>query len=466
MMSAMIELRRSIPVVGDVDVLVAGGGIAGSTAAVAAARGGARTMLIDRFGCLGGNMGPGIFSGGAGMAGYGYPSCMVDGLTGIPGEFVRRCEAYLGEPLMRIGYNYCRDSQVVSYVWSKMMQESGVRLLLNTYATEPIMEGNRVTGLVVENKSGGQAIRAKVVIDATGDADVATRAGAQVDDGQGYFHPGMYFAMGDVDDQEYLAFLDQVGEPDPDDLEWAQGVFEREHGSFVSRLNPLIKFYRRAWELGEYTIVGKIGDLATVTVDHGLYAPSHGILGAQIGLRAKQKGLSGDAAVMSALESGSRRYIFRTAQFLRRHVPGFEHSYLHLISPYFASRGGRSIVSERPVTMDDYTNDQRFDDVVFVANSGREKLETGFDFPYRQFLPRGVEGLLVTGRAALIQPPTTRTRWKVLLMGQATGLAAAMAATAGVTPREVDVKELQSVLYHQYQLPLGDEGRMQELGLI
>jgi len=465
-MSAMIELKRSIPVVGDVDVLVAGGGIAGSTAAVTAARSGAQTMLIDRFGCLGGNMGPGIFSGGYGMMGYGFPSCMTEGLTGIPGEFVRRCESYLGEPLMLIQYNYCRDSQVVSYVWSKMMQESGVRLLLNAYATQPIMEGNRATGLVVENKSGGQAIRAKVVIDATGDADVAMRAGAQVDEGQGYFHPGMYFAMGDVDDQKYLAFLHQVGEPDPDDLEWAQQVFEREDGRFVPRLNPLIKFYREAWELGEYTIVGKIGDLATVTVDHGLYVPSHGIVGAQIGLQAKQKAPSGDVAVMSELESGCRRYIFQTAQFLRRHVPGFEHSYLHLISPYFASRGGRSIVSERPVTMDDFENEQRFDDVVFVASSGREKAESGFDFPYRQFLPRGVEGLLVTGRSAIIRPPTTRTRWKVLLMGQATGLAAAMAATGGVTPREVNVKELQSVLYHKFQLPLGDKGRMRELGLI
>ena len=465
-MSAVIEMKRSAPVVASVDVLVVGGGIAGSTAAVTAARSGARTMLIDRFGCLGGNMGPGVFSGGHGIAAFGYPSFMAGVLPGVPGEFVQRCEAYLGEPLMRIQHNYCRDSQVVSQVWSEMMQEAGVRLLLNTWATQPIMDGNRVTGVFIENKSGLQAIRAKVVVDATGDADVATRSGAQVDDGQGYFHPGMYFAVGDVDEQEYLAFLDRVGEPDPDDLAWAQCVFEAEHGGFVPALNPLVKFYRKEWELGGYAIVGRIGDLATVTVDHGLYLPKHGIVGAQIGLRAKQKALSGDAAVMSELENGCRIYIFKTAQFLRRNVPGFEDSYLHLISPYFASRGGRSIVSERFVTMEDAEQGRRFDDVVAVISDRRDRTETGFDLPYRQFLPIGVEGLLVTGRAALTQPPTIRTRWKVLLMGQAAGLAAAMAAKANLTPRQLNVKELQRGLFTQFHAAVGDESRMRALGIV
>jgi len=89
-----------------------------------------------------------------------------------------------------------------------------------------------------------------------------------------------------------------------------------------------------------------------------------------------------------------------------------------------------------------------------------------YDFPYRQFLPTGVDGLHVTGRACIIQPPVMRVRWMILLMGQAAGAAAALAFQSGITPRELDVKKLQNLLYHKYQAPLGDEERLRELGLI
>jgi hypothetical protein len=203
-----------------------------------------------------------------------------------------------------------------------------------------------------------------------------------------------------------------------------------------------------------------------VTVDHGLYEPKHGIVDAQVGLRAKRKGLSGDAEVMNALEVGSRKYIFRTAQFLRWHVPGFEKSYLHALAPYFHSRGGRSAVPEIQLTLEDVRANRRFDDVVFELYASEMRDVGPVDFPYRQLLPRGVEGLLMAGRSAIIQPPTMRTRWKVFLAGQAAGLAAALAAEAGVTPREVDVKQLQRLLYCKYKAPLGDDARLRGLGLI
>jgi len=171
-----VKVKKSVPVVSEVDVLVVGSGIAGLTAAVTAARQGARTMVIDRFGRPGGNMGPGLIAGAPNLE---LPESMAKtGLPGIPGELVRRCEKYCNTQLLN---HYFRDSQVISYVWLKMMQESRVQLMFNTYAADPIMEDNKVIGLLVENKSGTQAIKAKVVIDATGDADVAFRAGAPVD---------------------------------------------------------------------------------------------------------------------------------------------------------------------------------------------------------------------------------------------------------------------------------------------
>ena len=484
-MVATIEVRKTVPVIAEVDVLVVGGGHAGCTAAIAATRTGARTMQIDRFGTLGGGMGPGLIGGSPNLE---LPEpWQGSGMPGIPGEFVRRCEAHTNAPLLS---HYFRDSQVISYVWLTMMQESGVKLLLNTWAAEPIMEGTRVTGLIVENKSGTGAIRAKVVVDATGDADVAYRAGVPADDGTSYSYPGLFFALGRVDLPEYFERV-RKNEPSADDLAWAEARFDEIYGGarHVGHLRSLVTYFRPAWESGEYRIVRKIGDLGFVTCDHGLFKSvsgvqevddplptgRYGLIGALTGVWGPKTILSGDAAVMTELEIGVRMYIFETAEFLRRHVPGFAGSYLHLISPYFHARGGRSAISEHPVTREDIAVNRYKDDVVFLGDDPERRVESAgeasrsrwkpYDFPYRQFLPRGVDGLLVTGRAAIIQPPVMRVRWMVFMMGQAVGVAAALAARDGKTPREIDVRELQKILYTQYHALLGDASRLQELGL-
>jgi hypothetical protein len=138
-----------------------------------------------------------------------------------------------------------------------------------------------------------------------------------------------------------------------------------------------------------------------------------------------------------------------------------------MAAPYFHARGGRSAVCEYNVTADDVNSGARHDDVAFlVYGSEKEKgPETGSDFPYRQFIPKDVDGLLTAGRSTIIQPPTMRTRWKVFMMGQVAGLAAALAARDGCSPREIDVKELQKILVTKYQTPLGPAERLRELGL-
>jgi hypothetical protein len=475
-MSEMIELRKSVPVVADVDVLIVGAGIAGSTAAVAAARNDAKTMVVDRFGYPGGNMGPGMIGGAPNME---IPETMGGRLPGIPGEFIKRCEEYCNAPLLA---HYFRDSQVISYVWSQMMQEAGVQFMYNTYAGDPIMEGNRVIGLFVENKNGTQAIRARVVVDATGDADVAARAGAPTDGGKSLFHAGTYFAMANVDVDRYVNEVFKKP-PSSEDINWAESILP--HAARSNWIRPLLPYYRAAWEAGEYKFFQEIDGLGYVYADHGLFRAvagvqdvadplrigKYGIIGALVGVRRDENPTSGDTEIMTAIEVKCRSFIFETGQFLIRRVPGFEKAYLHIIAPYFNSRGGRSIISEYPVTVEDATQERKFDDVVFRAchrllGLHPVRYQTSYDFPYRQFLPREVDGLLVTGRACIIQPPVMRIRWMVLLMGQAAGTAAALAATADITPRELNVKELQSLLHHKYQAPLGNEERLQELGLV
>lgn len=478
-MSDTVEIKKTVPVVAEVDVLVVGAGIGGATAAVAAAREGATTMVVDRFGYPGGNMGPGMCGGAPDLE---LPPVFRDGLPGVPGEFVRRCESYGNAPLLN---HYFRDSQVIAYVWLKMMEESGVQFMLNTYAADPIMESKRVTGLVVENKSGSQAIRAKVTIDATGDADVATRAGAPTDGGKGLFSPGTYFAMANVDIDRFVTLVADC-EPDPEDVRWVESIDERT--ASMKYLRPLFPYYRAAWEAGEYRFLQPIGDLGHALCDHGIFRSvsgvqyvkdplrigKYGILGAMVGVRRGENPTSGDTGVMTALEVGCRKFIFETAQFLCRRVPGFEQAYLHIIAPYFNCRGGRSFVSEYPMSQEDLTECRRHDDVVFQGithgiHGGRDAPVgyTGdtYDFPYRQLIPAEIGGLLGAGRACIVQPPKQRIRWMMLLSGQAAGVAAALSARAGVTPLDLDVRTLQRVLSEKYGVPLGDEQRLQELGL-
>jgi hypothetical protein len=488
-----VTVSKSVPVIAQVDVLVVGSGIAGSTAAVTAARSGAKTMVVDRFGYPGGNMGPGLIGGAPNLE---LPESMAEqGMPGIPGEFVRRCEAYAKGQLLN---HYFRDANIVSHVWLEMMQESGVELLFNTYAGDPIMEGNRVKGLLVESKSGTQAILAKVVVDATGDADVGARAGAPVDSGASLFNPGMYLAIGNVDIETYEMEVARV-EPGKDDVRWAKDLGALV-GKRLEHLKPLIPYYRRAWESGEYRFLKDIGDRWTILLDHGIFASvsgvqvvpdpirrgRYGILGALVGVWGPwddgNAETSGSAQVMNMLEMNCRMFAFETVQFCVRRLPGFKDAYLHFVSPYFHARGGRSIVSEHPITRVDIDKEPLKDDVVFIADehtiprrpdgkvTGAEvygyKQRRTFDFPYRQLLPRKVEGLLAAGRSAIIQPPVMRVRWMVFLMGQAAGVAAALAAKRNLIPRELDVKELQRVLHVEYQVPLGDRERLEELGLV
>lgn len=458
-----MKIVKEVPVLEETDVLVCGGGIAGATAAVAASREGAKTILVERFGYLGGNMGPGMFSGGVLHLALQYPFALMDGLKGIPGEFINRCEGYAGHQL---GKNYLKDHQVVAYVWFKMMEENNVGLMLNTFACDPIMENNTVKGLVVENKSGTGIIISKVVIDATADADVCFRAGAQMDEGTRYVHPGMYFAIGNVDENRYLSWLKQV-EVSEDDIKWAKEIGEKLGNKRVGSLKPFYPLFRNAWYLGEYRFVKPVEKIGAITVDHGFYPPINGIVGAQIGVMGKEI-KSGDTKLMTRLEVECRTYIFETAKFLISHVPGFENSYLLSVSPYFHTRGGRSVVTEYVLTEDDLKEGRRFDDVVFL-NFGCESstvVEQGYDFPYRQLLPKGLDGILVAGKSAIIQPPTNRTRWKCFLMGNVAGVAAAMAVKKGVSPSKIDIKQLQKTLYHKYHIELGNEERLKELGIL
>ena len=253
--------------VGEFDIIVAGAGVAGVFAAIAAGRRGARTLLIDRFGAPGGNIGPGMIAGGS-LSGWPIRHMFNGPFFGIPREFMERHGAEGGGsvPPFRESH-YLRDSQIASYVALTMLREAGVQFLLSTYVSDPIIEGDRVGGLYMENKSGRTAAKGKVVIDATGEADVSRRAGAPVIRPEASYNDidahaptgmGLYFVIGGVDWDAYEGF--KMGfSGGRDDLRWSKEVIGE--GTPAHLAAPM----RRAWEGGQFRVrrdLGGLGELA------------------------------------------------------------------------------------------------------------------------------------------------------------------------------------------------------------
>ena len=484
-----ISYRKEIPVKYETDVLVVGCGVAGTVAAVASAREGAKTMVIDRFGQIGGNIGPGHIGGAPSLE---LPEIIRDGIPGVGGEIIRRVEELTGHSFL---LNYFDDSLTYSYVALKMFKEEGIQTLFNVYLGDVIKDGDTVKGVIVETKDGPWAIAAGVVIDTTGDADVATKAGAPVDAGPNhYFHSGMYFSIGNVDIDAYKV----VGEAEiePDDLRWMgeADIWCNNHAY------PLLPYMRRSYEDGDFRYTWH-GDYGAISADHGVFYSSvgvteppivdplrmerYGIVGGLAGLHfTGTTSTSGNPSLMTELENNSREYIFELHRFLKKYVPGFDRSYLHSIGAYYNARGGRSMIARHNICQEDLENAAEFDDMVFRGHAGHSPVHPlwelvhnyrySVEIPYRQFLPREIEGLLAAGRSCNLQGGSPgdpgrgailRMRWLVMMMGHTVGTAAAMAVRDGVPPSGVDVLRLRKKLYAE-GFPMSDsDARNKELGL-
>jgi len=469
------EPERCIPVVDDVDVAVAGAGVAGLMAAIAAARQGATTMLIDRFETLGGNMVPGGWcAGGLGLTGLDPENIPPDmriwiamdcsHLTeeilatvrtkGVPGEFACRLQQMDRDLGPR--HNLGDMSNRICHLAFQMAREAGVRLMLSTCAAGPILEEQYIVrGLIVENKSGRQAIRAKVTIDATGDASVAARTGAPLMEGNWQPSAGISWGIAGIDDDKFNRFFhDREKVPEGFDR-WIDEVAIKDIGycagrlgAHVNRFRPIADLVQKAWESGEYKFVGHIGEigrLAIVFPSGPGKAPKGGMAWGRTDIEGKIDTLNAEHVTL--MNRDARIYMFETLRFFRKHLPGFENAYLVSLGAYIGARGGRSIESEYVITGDDMVRVERFDDVIYQYVDKRYNKQGDLcDIPYRLLLPKRVEGLLATGRSAHRKPPNLRGRIGLMMMGQASGVAAALAAREDIFPRALDVRKLQKAL--------------------
>lgn len=454
-----LTYSREIPVAHVCDVLVVGGGPAGIAASIAAARNGARTLLVEQYGALGG-------MGTVGLVGPFMTSFSADGkhqvIAGIFDELVRRMVALGGalhpsqvQPgsshsgfIVRHHGNVTPfDPETLKYVAAEMVLEAGVELLLHTFAfdvlTEKAARGVAVAGVVTASKSGARALRAKVVIDCTGDADVATLAGAPTDSGRpkdGKMQPmTLFFRVANVDGEQVRRYVRQhPKEKSPFESIVAQG---RAAGEWPDIPRERVGIYESSTP-GEWRVnTSRLLDLD--------------------GTKAED---------LTRGEVEGRRQVHALMSFLRRRVPGFAEARLVDTAAQVGVRETRRIVGDYVLTVEDICAGRRFPDTIALCAYGvdvhnpegpgqgrREDYETAnvYEIPYRCLLPRGVEQLLVAGRcvsatheaagAIRVMPPCYAT-------GQAAGTAAALAVRAGQPPRNVDVGELRRLLAEQRQI--------------
>jgi hypothetical protein len=400
------------------------------------------------------------------------------GTTGIPGEFSRRFQSLGGGTHPARKLHHLRDNQITMYLLTKMLGESGVICLFSTYVSDPLLNGGNIEGVFIENKSGRQAVTARVTVDATGEADLARRAGAPIIQPREEYHDldthsptgvGMWCYVGGVDWASYDAFVESTGKGSDDDIDWS-----RENLVWVYP-DHMLSILRKAWEAGEYTPLKNIDDIASVRswIPKSRY-DDEGLAGFKIQLdRPHGKVDAGNGNHISRLELQMRAFFFETYKFWHDHVPGFEKSYPISTSTFLGNRGGPCIEGEYTLTAEDCLSGRRFDDVVYVygeRRAQRHALEQygdlrWTDVPYRVMVPRMIGGLLATGRSASCIPDTLlRNRVGLMHMGQVAGTAASIASERGVSPGKIEVRELQRRLL-QGGFFLGDEARLRELGL-
>ena len=435
------------------DVLVVGGGTAGFGAAVAAARNGAKTMLIEQTSVLGGMATVGLVGP--------FMTCFDNDFTeqvvmGIFEELCRRTEAkggcihpsqvkgmcshnsyYLGSHQGVTPY----QSEILAVTMDEMVTEAGVQVLFETRLADVVTDGDKITHAVVLMKEGLCAIEAKCFIDCTGDADVAVRAGVPTwkgDKKSGDMQPtSLFFEVCNVDTEKYI-----------EELEEKKHLLDNHMGNCYS------------WTVQE---AKKNGDWTLDKNELGMYEQNIPGRWKVNTTRMSYVDATDTEHVTRAMMEG-RRQVQEVMAFMRKYIPGCEHVQLVQVAPMLGVRETRHIVGKYELTVDDVLNHAIFDDAIctFAYALDKHDSEGGgvtwslvdryYTIPYRCLVPEGCSNLLVAGRS-ICGSSEAAASYRVMpacvALGQAAGTAAAMVVEGGFDPENVPVGELRKRLVEQ-----------------
>ena len=451
-MRTIAEPAREIPVIREVDVCVVGGGPGGLPAAWQAAKHGARTLLIESFGFLGGQATAGYVGPMLGLKEVGSDQPTAEGVTREFADLMHAMGA--GRPWEEHVKSGCIafDAETLKLAADRMCAETGVELLLHATFAASVVEGNALKAIIIESKSGRQAIVAKCFVDATGDADVAFRAGAECTKGRPA--DGLMMAMGSS------FIVGGVDRMKPEQREEA------------------VRLVNEARDAGLFHV-------------YGIGFGGHGSVLRQGYGCCNMTRFMGDATDVEDLTRGeiyTRDQISRIVNFWRDKVPGMEEAHLVATPPMIGIRETRQLVGLERVTGADVVAGKKRADAVArcsywidihcprgLANSKglhlcrkacpntdcymiQEHMDElpdelyppdYFDIPYGALVPTQIDNLLVSGRCCSLDVQAmsaVRVMIPVMAIGEACGVAAAMAADQTVAPRRVDVQELRGKL--------------------
>jgi hypothetical protein len=431
----IIEPEREVPVVDEVDVLVVGAGPAGLGAAIAAARHGAKTLLIERYGYVGG-----MATGGLVL--------LIDrmgnddgehNVKGIAQELIDRLEAMnaviyppkdvwgskdpqlvmkwgrtgaVGPQSGRVRYSPTVAPEYLKIVGARLLDEAGAKTLFHSWACSTIVSDGVVRGVIFESKSGRLAVLAKVTVDCTGDGDVFAYAGAAFE--RQDLPLGLVFRLGGVDTDKADAFAEQ----NPEELETLLRELAQSGGTGggVGGLNRI--YYN--------TVVDSV-------VWFNNSVPTEDALSIE---------------ELTHAEKERRETALITLEFFRNNVPGFEEAFLFDTAPQLGTRGSRRLKGEHTLTKEEWMGGVEFPDVIATC-SPRTRGEPLMDVPFGCLLPEKVENLLVAGRCISVDLMTHNSLRLIppcLATGQAAGVAAALTVREEVTPREIDRSQLRALL--------------------
>jgi hypothetical protein len=441
------EAEKITPVRGEADVLVVGGGPSGIMAALAAARDGLKVALVEHRSFVGGNL-------TIGLPVLGFLSQKKQQIiAGLPQRFIDRlkcrnaasehrpCPLHMSITLV--------EPEAVKTVALEMLLESGVDVTLHCMCAGVVMDGDSLKGIITESKAGREAILARVIVDCTGDADVAYRSGVPCqkgDENGGMQPPTLMFCLAGVDTEKLR--LSICNEPK----------------TYLTDFIPNDYFGQNR----QFIVVG-LRELILKAQQAGLSIPTErtilitGLREGEVWVNmTRVKGVDAtDPRSLSAGEIEARRQIDDIQKYLTAYVPGFDRCYFAKTAPFLGIRESRRIIGRYVLTRDDILSCRRFDDAVAVAsypidlhrpNDDGCTLEwcgDCYDIPYRSLVPERVKNLLVAGRCISTTHEAIaaiRVMSTCMAMGEAAGRAAKMSVQEGVSPGNIDVSRLREAL--------------------